>query len=177
MKQKSAPEIISTEIIPALGKVGEDFDKGRTYLPGLLMSAEAANAAFAIIRQGVPTGVDMGGKLILATVKGDIHDIGKNIVKLIFESYGYTVIDLGRDVSAEKVLSAVEENPNAILGLSALMTTTLSAMADTVEAVKRKYPYTKIIVGGAVLTEAYAKSIGADYYAKDALSALRWAKG
>ena len=177
MKQKSAPEIISTEIIPALGKVGEDFDKGRTYLPGLLMSAEAANAAFAIIRQGVPAGVDVGGKLILATVKGDIHDIGKNIVKLIFESYGYTVIDLGRDVSAEKVLSAVEENPDAILGLSALMTTTLSAMADTVAAVKEKYPDTKIIVGGAVLTEAYAKSIGADYYAKDALSALRWAGG
>lgn len=167
-------DVINTEIIPALDKVGEDFDTGRIYLPALLMSAEAANAAFAIVRAGSPQGTSSSGKVILATVKGDIHDIGKNIVKLILESHGYSVIDLGRDVSANEVLSAVEKNPDAALGLSALMTTTLSAMKDTVALVKEKYPLVKIMVGGAVLTEAYAKEIGADFYAPDALSAVRW---
>ena len=168
-------DVINSEIIPALDKVGADFENKRIYLPGLLMSAEAANAAFSVIRADVAPGKNGDNKLILATVKGDIHDIGKNIVKLIFESHGYTVIDLGRDVDQQDILSAVEKNPDAILGLSALMTTTLSAMEDSIALVKQKHPNTKIMVGGAVLTESYAKKIGADFYAPDALSAVRWA--
>ena len=168
-------EVINNEIIPALNKVGSDFEKGIIYLPGLLMSAEAANAAFSVIRERADVTSESSGKIILATVKGDIHDIGKNIVKLIFESHGYSVIDLGRDVSKEDILDTVKKNPDAILGLSALMTTTLSAMEDSVALVKRECPKTKIMVGGAVLTESYSKSIGADFYAPDALSAVKYA--
>ena len=175
LKGSDAIGVINGEIIPALDKVGADFDKGVIYLPGLLMSAEAANAAFSAVRAKATVGAECKGRVILATVKGDIHDIGKNIVKLIFESHGYSVIDLGRDVDKESVLSAVKKNPDAILGLSALMTTTLSAMADTVALIKREMPLTKIMVGGAVLTESYAKNIGADFCAPDALSAVRWA--
>ena len=175
LKGSDAIGVINGEIIPALDKVGADFDKGVIYLPGLLMSAEAANAAFSAVRAKATVGAECKGRVILATVKGDIHDIGKNIVKLIFESHGYSVIDLGRDVDKESVLSAVKKNPDAILGLSALMTTTLGAMADTVALIKREMPLVKIMVGGAVLTESYAKSIGADFCAPDALSAVRWA--
>ena len=167
--------VINNEIIPALNKVGTDFEKGSIYLPGLLMSAEAANAAFSVIRGRADSCASDSGKLILATVKGDIHDIGKNIVKLIFESHGYSVIDLGRDVSKEEILDTVRKNPDAILGLSALMTTTLGAMEEAVAIVKRECPKTKIMVGGAVLTESYSKSIGADFYAPDALSAVKYA--
>ena len=168
-------EVINNEIIPALNKVGSDFERGITYLPGLLMSAEAANAAFSVIRERADVTSESSGKIILATVKGDIHDIGKNIVKLIFESHGYSVIDLGRDVSKEDILDTVKKNPDAILGLSALMTTTLGAMEDSVALVKRECPDVKIMVGGAVLTESYAKSIGADFYATDALCAVKYA--
>ena len=175
--QKQPLEIINGEIVPALNKVGEDFENKKIYLPGLLMSAEAATAAFSVIKTAAKSDAsNSSGTLVLATVKGDIHDIGKNIVKLIFESHGYNVIDLGRDVDKDRVLSALSENPGSILGLSALMTTTLDAMAETVALVKSKNPDTKIIVGGAVLTEAYAKHIGADFYAPDALSAVRYVK-
>ena len=114
-------------------------------------------------------------KIVIATVKGDIHDIGKNIVKLIFESYGYEVIDLGRDVSKEQILSALKDSSAELLGLSALMTTTLPAMEETVALVKKELPRVKIIVGGAVLTATYAEKIGADFYAPDAISGVRWA--
>ena len=171
-------EIINTHIIPALDKVGLGFEKGKVYLPQLLMSAEAANTAFSVIRAkaDIPKG-DGSKKLVLATVKGDIHDIGKNIVKLIFESYGYEVVDLGRDVPKEVILKALRDSGAMLLGLSALMTTTLPAMEETVALIKNELPRVKILVGGAVLTETYAKRIGADFYAPDAISAVKFVDG
>ena len=167
-------DIINEQIIPALNRVGELYDEKKLYLPNLLMSAEAANAAFAVIRESTPVReLDSGRRVVLATVKGDIHDIGKNIVKLIFESYGYSVTDLGRDVDKQDVLSALIATGARVLGLSALMTTTLPAMEDTVKLIKEKLPHVKIMVGGAVLTQTYADRIGADYYAPDALSGVR----
>ena len=168
-------QIINDEIIPALDRVGRGFEEKRIYLPGLLMSAEAASGAFEVIRESSSAPVkDEAKKLVLATVKGDIHDIGKNIVKLIFESYGYSVIDLGRDVPKEEILLSLRESGCTLLGLSALMTTTLPAMEQTVALVRRELPSVRIIVGGAVLTETYARRIGADFYAPDAISAVRW---
>lgn len=172
---RDALDIINSEIIPALDRVGRGFEEKRIYLPGLLMSAEAANAAFSVIRERTPAAkTGNGHKIVLATVKGDIHDIGKNIVKLIFESYGYEVIDLGRDVPTAHILWALRESGAELLGLSALMTTTLPAMEETVVQVRKELPRVKIIVGGAVLTGTYAKKIGADFYAPDAISAVRY---
>jgi 5-methyltetrahydrofolate--homocysteine methyltransferase len=140
------------------------------------MSAEAANSAFSVIRAAMPsTARSTDKKIVLATVKDDIHDIGKNIVKLIFESYGYEVIDLGRDVPTSHIMYALKESGAQLLGLSALMTTTLPAMAETVAQVKQELPRVKIIVGGAVLTATYAERIGADFYAPDAISGVRYA--
>ena len=174
IKSVDGLDIINNEIIPALDKVGSDYESGRVYLPSLLMSAEAANAAFSVIRDNKNIyESDNSTKIVLATVKGDIHDIGKNIVKLIFESYGYTVIDLGRDVDKHTILKALEDSGAGLLGLSALMTTTLPAMEETVKLVKEKLPRVKIMVGGAVLTKTYADRIGADFYAPDALSAVK----
>lgn len=176
IKTRPGFEIINEEIIPALDRVGRGFEEKRIYLPGLLMSAEAANAAFSVIRESTAISVHNESKMIvLATVKGDIHDIGKNIVKLIFESYGYRVIDLGRDVPAESVLKSLKTSGAELLGLSALMTTTLPAMEETVALIKKELPRVKIIVGGAVLTGTYAKKIGADFYAPDAISAIKYA--
>lgn len=175
LKSHAPLDVINQEIIPALDRVGRGFEEKKIYLPGLLMSAEAANSAFCVIREQAETehGED-GRKIVLATVKGDIHDIGKNIVKLIFESYGFSVIDLGRDVPKERILESLQKTGAKILGLSALMTTTLPAMEETVSLVKEKLTDVKIIVGGAVLTNTYAKKIGADFYAPDAISAVRY---
>jgi 5-methyltetrahydrofolate--homocysteine methyltransferase len=176
IKRTEALDIINTQIIPALDSVGRGFEEKTVYLPELLMSAEAANGAFSVIRDETPAQeIDKSKKIVVATVKGDIHDIGKNIVKLIFESYGYNVIDLGRDVAKQRVLTALRESGAEILGLSALMTTTLPAMAETVALVRKELPRVKIIVGGAVLTATYANKIGADFYAPDAISAVRYA--
>ena len=178
LKSRDALDIINSEIIPALDRVGHGFEEKRIYLPGLLMSAETANAAFSVIRESaVLPKADGKKKIVLATVKGDIHDIGKNIVKLIFESYGYAVTDLGRDVPEDRILDALKATGAEMLGLSALMTTTLPSMEKTVELVRRELPRVKIIVGGAVLTETYSKMIGADFYAPDAISAVRYADG
>lgn len=174
LETKGGLDIINEEIIPALDRVGKGFEEKRIYLPGLLMSAEAANAAFSLIRESVPASEKIGRSIVLATVKGDIHDIGKNIVKLIFESYGYRVVDLGRDVPETAVLDALRSSGADLLGLSALMTTTLPAMERTVALVKRELPHVRIIVGGAVLTCTYARKIGADFYAPDAISAVRY---
>ena len=175
LSTRDALDIINNEIIPALDKVGRGFEEKRIYLPGLLMSAEAANAAFSVIREHAPASdTDNGRTIVLATVKGDIHDIGKNIVKLIFESYGYRVVDLGRDVPSLVILEALKSSGAELLGLSALMTTTLPAMEETVAMVKKELPRVRIIVGGAVLTGTYAKKIGADFYAPDAISAVRY---
>lgn len=177
MKSREHLDIINSEIIPALDKVGQGFENKTVYLPGLLASAEAANAAFSVIREAMPVAAhSTDKKIVLATVKDDIHDIGKNIVKLIFESYGYEVIDLGRDVPTSHILYALRESGAGLLGLSALMTTTLPAMEEAVKAVKRELPHVRIMVGGAVLTKTYADMIGADFYAPDAMAGVRFAE-
>lgn len=168
--------LINEEIIPALDTVGKGFEEKRVYLPQLLMSAEAAKAAFEVIKSALPSEKTQKGDFVLATVKGDIHDIGKNIVKLLLENYGYRVIDLGKDVSPKEVLDAVLETGAKALGLSALMTTTVPSMEETIKLIKEKAPFCKVIVGGAVLTKEYAEKMGADAYAKDALEAVRFAE-
>ena len=171
-------EIVNNEIIPALDFVGDGFEKKRVFLPQLLMSAEAARCAFEEIKKALPVSetAQVKGLFVLATVKGDIHDIGKNIVKLILENYGYEVLDLGKDVEIEDIVEAVKKTHAPILGLSALMTTTAPNMALTIERIKKEAPWCKTVVGGAVLTQEYADKIGADKYAKDALEAVRFAE-
>lgn len=170
-------EIIDSEIIPALNEVGNGFEKGKIYLPGLLMSADAAKSAFDVIkcRIGKEKGRE-GEKIVLATVKGDVHDIGKNIVKVLLENYGFSVIDLGRDVPAQDIVSAALESGAKLVGLSALMTTTLPAMEETISLLKKTGRDIKTVVGGAVLTEEYALGIGADCYAADAMQTVRYAE-
>ena len=170
-------DVVEREILPALDKVGDDFQKQRIFLPQLLMSAEAAGSAFEVIRAAMPAGQGSGekGGVILATVRGDVHDIGKNIVKLLLENYGFAVVDLGRDVPPETILSAVQERGIDLVGLSALMTTTVPAMEETIALLRREDPDTKIVVGGAVLTEEYAAAIGADCYGRDAMETVRFA--
>ena len=169
--------IVSEQIIPALNIVGTGFENKTVYLPQLLMSADAAKSAFEVIKANMSG--EGGAKrcaFVLATVKGDIHDIGKNIVKLILENYGFSVTDLGRDVAPEKIVEAAVKIHAPIVGLSALMTTTVPAMEETVRLLRREAPWCKIVVGGAVLTEEYAAAIGADKYAKDAMEAVRYAE-
>ena len=169
-------EILNDEIIPALDTVGKGYEEKKIYLPGLLMSAEAAGVAFEAIKECMPKGEGVTKcRIVLATVKGDIHDIGKNIVKMLLENYGFAVTDLGKDVPPEKIADAVLSLDAEILGLSALMTTTLPAMEETVRLVRKRAPKCKIMVGGAVLNDAYAKEIGADFYGKDAMDAVKYA--
>lgn len=173
LESASPMEIINGEIIPALTVVGEAYDKKEIFLPGLLLSAEAAGAAFDAVKVKISRTATSSGRIIMATVKGDIHDIGKNIVRVVLESWGFTVCDLGRDVPKEKILQELEGEETLLVGLSALMTTTLPAMEETVRAIKEKFPQVKIMVGGAVLTADYAERIGADFYGKDAPSAAK----
>ncbi len=171
--------IVQEEIIPALDEVGVGFEQKKVYLPQLLMSAEAAKAAFEVIKANMkPGSADAGGKcaFVLATVKGDIHDIGKNIVKLLLENFGFDVHDLGRDVPPEDVVSEVVRLHAPLAGLSALMTTTVPAMEETIRQLRREAPWCRIVVGGAVLTQEYADAIGADKYAKDAMETVRYAE-
>ena len=168
-------ELINAELIPALDKVGKGFEKGTVFLPQLLMSADAAKAAFEVVKkamEGKPRQVK--GKVILATVKGDIHDIGKNIVKVMLENYGYDVIDLGKDVPPETIVEAAIKDDVKVVGLSALMTTTVVSMEETIKLLRVKKPDTKVVVGGAVMTQEYADQIGADAYSKDAMQTVRY---
>lgn len=177
LKKKEPLEIINGEIIPALDEVGEGYEKKTVYLPGLLMSAEAAGAAFEVIKATMPVGAAADKcTIVLATVKGDIHDIGKNIVKLILENYGHKVLDLGKDVAPEKIAAEAKRIGADIVGLSALMTTTVPKMEEAVRLLRRDLPKCKIMVGGAVLTEEYARTIGADFYGKDAMEAVKYAE-
>lgn len=168
-------EIINEVLIPALDKIGQAYETGKAFLPQLLMSADAAKKSFAVISaQMSKTGGRLKrGKLVLATVKGDVHDIGKNIVAVLLDNYGFDVIDLGRDVSPEAVCNSVLETGAPVCGLSALMTTTVPAMHETIELLHRRAPECAIIVGGAVMTKDYADMIGADGYSKDAMGAVR----
>ena len=164
-------EIINGALIPALDKAGEQFEKGTIFLPQLILTAGAAQAAFGVIREKMISenlSPVSKGKIVLATVKGDIHDIGKNIVKVLLENYGYTVIDLGKDVPCEEVVRAALEHRVKLVGLSALMTTTLKSMEETIRLLRESGSECKVVVGGAVLTPEYAEKIGADFYAKDA---------
>lgn len=177
VKTTDSLEIINSYIMPALDFVGDGFEKNKIFLPQLLMSAESAKAAFDVIKANMPSDVNQpkGEKIILATVHGDIHDIGKNIVKVLLENYGYEVIDLGKDVPEETVLQAVKDNRVKLVGLSALMTTTVPAMEKTIDLL-HKNTDAKVIVGGAVLTDTYAEMINADFYAKDATETVKIAK-
>lgn len=176
LQTQNALEIINGEIIPALDTVGAGFEKKTVYLPQLLMSAEAAKAAFARIKARETQNAPSKADFVLATVQGDIHDIGKNIVRLLLENYGYNVIDLGKDVAPDTVLQAVEAHHAPFAGLSALMTTTVPAMEETVRLLRDKAPYCKVVVGGAVLTQEYADRMGAHFYAKDAMETVRFAE-
>ncbi len=178
LKTKSPLDIVNTEIIPALNDVGIGYENKNIYLPQLLMSAESAKSAFEVIKEFMQNGekAKSKGTFVIATVKGDIHDIGKNIVKLLLENYGFDVIDLGKDVSPETVVKTVIETNAKLVGLSALMTTTVPAMEETINLLNQKAPWCKVVVGGAVLTKEYAEKIGADKYAKDAMETVRFAE-
>lgn len=174
-----AMDIVNEMLIPALDKVGERFEKGQIFLPQLILSAGTAQVAFDEIKKKLSednAAPVSKGKIVLATVKGDIHDIGKNIVKILLENYGYTVIDLGKDVECQAVVDAAIEHKADIVGLSALMTTTLSSMEKTVQLLHDNKVKCKIMVGGAVLTPEYAEKIGADFYGKDAKASVNFAK-
>ncbi len=173
--------IVNDHLIPALDMVGEEFEKGNLFLPQLIQSASAAQGCFEIIRQNISTNDSKSvskGKIILATVKGDIHDIGKNIVKVLLDNYGYTVIDLGKDVDPQLVVDTAIKQDVKMIGLSALMTTTLASMQETISLIRSndKLKDAVVMVGGAVLTEEYAMQIGADYYCKDAKEGVNVAK-
>ncbi len=171
LKNTEAMEIINHMLIPALDVIGDKFEKGTIFLPQLILAADVAKECFEVIKSHIAnsgSNSESKGKIIVATVKGDIHDIGKNIVKVILENYGYDVIDLGRDVECMKVVESAKENNVHLVGLSALMTTTLGSMEETIRLLRKHNVDCKIMVGGAVLTEEYAMKIGADYYAKDA---------
>ncbi len=177
MTESTEPlEIINSYIVPALDEVGRAFEKKTMYLPQLLMSAEAASGAFEAVKSKMSSSEDSKGEIILATVKGDIHDIGKNIVRVLLENYGYKVTDLGKDVAPETIVAQAKEKNIRFVGLSALMTTTTDAMAETVELLKKELPGTVTVVGGAVLTKEFAEKIGATHYAKDAMETVRIAE-
>lgn len=178
-EQKDALDIINEELIPALNNVGEGFEKGTVFLPQLLMSAESAKSAFAVLKERMDQSGEVQekkGKVILATVKGDIHDIGKNIVKVLLENYSFDVIDLGKDVPPEKVVETVLEQDVHLVGLSALMTTTVVSMEETIRQLREKAPDCLVMVGGAVLNQEYADMIGADFYGKDAMQSVYYAE-
>jgi len=179
MSENTPPmDIINDHLIPALDRAGKDFESQKIFLPQLLMSAEAAKAAFEALslkmsKQGVQ---QKRGKIVIATVKGDVHDIGKNIVKILLENYNFQVIDLGKNVEPSLVLETVLKENITLAGLSALMTTTVVYMEETIKLLKEKAPNCRVMVGGAVLTESFACKIGADFYSKDAISAVRFAQ-
>lgn len=179
VKEKPALEIINEEMIPALDEVGKGFEKGTVFLPQLLMSADAAKIAFAVLKDELVRNGDEGQKkekIILATVKGDIHDIGKNIVKVLLENYSFDVIDLGKDVAPELIAETAVKEEAKLVGLSALMTTTVVSMEETIKLLRRMKPDCKVMVGGAVLNQEYADMIGADFYGKDAMQSVYYAQ-
>lgn len=179
LKTEQPLDIINLYLIPALDIVGKGFEDGTIFLPQLLMSADAAKAAFDEIKASIPAEAndsEKKNKVVIATVKGDIHDIGKNIVKVLLENYGFDVIDLGKDVDPEIIVDTAIKEKVKLVGLSALMTTTVVNMEETIRLLRKRYPECKVMVGGAVMTQDYADRIGADSYAKDAMGAVRYAE-
>lgn len=178
-EEKAPLDIINEELIPALNRVGDGFEKGTVFLPQLLMSAEAAKSAFAVLKEKMDKSGEVQekkGTIVIATVKGDIHDIGKNIVKVLLENYSFDVIDLGKDVPPEKIVDTVLEKKASLAGLSALMTTTVVSMEETIRQLREKAPECRVMVGGAVLNQEYADMIGADFYGKDAMQSVHYAQ-
>ena len=166
-------------MLPALTRVGDDYERGKLFLPQLVMAAQAAQAAFAVLEQAMTasgSAREKAGTIAIATVEGDVHDIGKNIVRVLLSSYGFDVIDLGRNVTPEAILDCVRGHSLTLVGLSALMTTTVPAMERTIALLRREAPGCRIMVGGAVLTEDMAHQIGADAYTADAMAAVRTAQ-
>lgn len=178
LKTMDSLEIINKHLIVGLDFVGKKFEEKTMYLPQLLMAAEAAKSAFGEIRDYMEKSGKKGkskGRIVIATVKGDIHDIGKNIVKVLLENYDFDVIDLGKDVPPEKIVQTCKEQNIKLVGLSALMTTTVASMEETIKLLRKECPQTKVCVGGAVMTQEYADKIGADFYGKDAMDTVRYA--
>ena len=179
LKDKDPMDIVNQDLIPALDRVGKGFERGDVFLPSMLQAAQAAQAGFDVIKKRMEEDGLRGenaGDVVIATVKGDIHDIGKNIVKVIMENYGFNMIDLGRDVPVEDVVDKVRAEGIRLVGLSALMTTTLASMEETIKAIKAEDPGVKVMVGGAVLTEEYAHQMGADFYCSDAMKSVEAAQ-
>lgn len=179
VKTREALDIIQEELIPALNVVGEGFEKGTIFLPQLLMSADAAKIAFAVIKDVLASSgksEEKKEKIILATVKGDVHDIGKNIVKVLLENYGFDVLDLGKDVAPEVIVEKAVSEHVRLVGLSALMTTTVVSMEETIRLLRKEKPDCRVMVGGAVLNQEYADMIGADFYGKDAMQSVHYAQ-
>lgn len=179
LESKAPLEIIDTSLIPALDAVGKGFEDGSIFLPQLLMSAEAAKISFDVLKEKMEESGEEDAKkdkIILATVKGDIHDIGKNIVKVLLENYSFEVLDLGKDVDPELIVETAEKEQVKLVGLSALMTTTVVSMEETIRLIHEKLPDSRVVVGGAVLNQEYADMIGADFYAKDAMQAVYYAQ-
>ena len=179
VRDQAPLDIINAHLIPALDYMGKGFEQGTVFLPQLLMSAEAAKAAFSVLKEQIAEGgepAEKKEKVVLATVKGDIHDIGKNIVKVLLENYGFEVIDLGKDVPPEQILETVRAQDIRLAGLSALMTTTVVSMEETIRLLKKEAPECRVMVGGAVLNQEYADMIGADFYGKDAMQSVYYAQ-
>jgi methanogenic corrinoid protein MtbC1 len=170
-------EILENALIPAMARIGDKFSRKEIYVPQMLMGAKAMNSAMVHLKPYFQSGeTKRKGKVIIGTVSGDLHDIGKNLVAMMIEGGGWEVIDLGVDVGAEKFLKALDENPGAIVGLSALLTTTMENMKKIVSAIKEKYSGSKILVGGAPVTMDYCMKIGADFYAPDPQGAVNYLK-
>ena len=179
LQTKTPIEIIDGILVPALNEVGKGFEENTIFLPSLLMSAETAGVSFEIIKEYITDSgekTEEKGKILIATVEGDIHDIGKNIVKVLLQNYGFSVIDMGKDITPEAIAEKAQTENIKLVGLSALMTTTVPSMEKTISLLKAKNPDIAVMVGGAVLTEDYAKTIGADYYGKDAMASVRIAE-
>jgi methanogenic corrinoid protein MtbC1 len=170
-------EILENALIPAMANVGDKFTRKEIYVPQMLMAAKAMNSAMVHLKPFFQSGeTKRKGKFIIGTVSGDLHDIGKNLVAMMIEGGGWEVIDLGVDVGAEKFLKAMDEHPDAVVGLSALLTTTMENMKKTVTAIKEKHSGSKILVGGAPVTMDYCKKIGADFYSPDPQGAVNFLK-
>jgi len=178
LEEKIRPdEILEKALIPAMEAVGERFSRKEIYVPQMLMAARAMNGAMKHLKPFFQSGeAKRKGKFIIGTVSGDLHDIGKNLVSMMIEGGGWEIIDLGVDVGPDKFLKAIEENPGAFIGLSALLTTTMENMKKTVSAVKEKHPGTRILVGGAPVTQEYCDRIGADFYSPDPQGAVNYLK-
>jgi len=181
LKNHTGLEIVDNYLVPALDVVGERYERGEIFLPQLIQSAETVKRAFEVIKEDMLKNASADqtmekGKIVLATVKGDVHDIGKNIVKILLENYGYKVYDLGKDVAIERIVETVQQEKVPLVGLSALMTTTVVNMEETINALRKSCPGCKVMVGGAVLNEEYARMIGADFYCEDAKEAVKTAE-